>query len=72
MTPTCSNCAAAALGTDAASICTECATAAVAGVSVSLPLIAAIATTAAVFVLALRLFPRRPTTSIPTKATALA
>ncbi|MEM7755499.1 MAG: hypothetical protein AAF297_07660 [Planctomycetota bacterium] len=35
----CPNCAAAALGTEAVSICTECATATVAGTSLSLPLL---------------------------------
>ena len=43
MSPRCPNCSAAAIGTEAASVCTECVTATVAGASFSLPMMLATA-----------------------------
>lgn len=55
----CPNCAAAALGTEAVSICTECATATVAGTSLSLSLLIGGAILAGAIVIGARTLRRR-------------
>lgn len=59
MSTCCPHCSAAALGTEAASVCTECATATVAGVSLNLPLLLAGALAAGVGVIAVRFLRHR-------------
>lgn len=71
MSTCCSNCSAAALGSEAASFCTECATATVAGASFSLPSFLAGALVAGVAVIAVRMLLRRAGGWLRTRGPAL-
>ena len=56
----CPNCSAAALGTDAASVCMECASVSVVGASFNVPMIILAATGAVAMAFAYRVWRRTP------------
>ncbi|MFG0326026.1 MAG: hypothetical protein ACF8SC_01990 [Phycisphaerales bacterium JB037] len=68
----CPNCSAAAVGTEAASICTECATATVAGASFSLPMLLTGVLAAGVVLVAVRVLLRRSSAWLKTRQPVMA